>query len=209
MTTNAPLGRRERKKVERRSEILQCGAALFDEHGFDEVSVRSIADAADVSLRTLYNFFPTKLDILVAVNAQIIEQRMGEALEVLADPPASPAEGVYQLVEAQFRVLDTPDRDLILRLSVHGLSQGPTEGVGREYARLDGLSMDSFRQLMGIYAGRGALGEDADLEGLARFVFAAANGEFFLWVADPDQSVEVPLGHMRKHIALAFHMPAL
>jgi AcrR family transcriptional regulator len=203
MSVDADLGRRERKKLERRATILKCGAALFEQHGFDAVSAKSLAEAADVSLRTLYNFFPTKVDILVGVQAQVIEDRLVHALEELGDPPVSPAEGLYRLVEAHFRVYEALDRDLILRITLEGAVQGPLTGGGQDYARLDARSIARVRNLIQIYASRGRLGKDPDIDALARLIFSAANGEFFLWVADPEQAVEVPLGHIRTHIALA------
>lgn len=53
-------GRRERKKASTRKLIADTALPLFLERGFDAVSVREIADAADVSTTTLFNYFPVK-----------------------------------------------------------------------------------------------------------------------------------------------------
>ncbi|AGL17935.1 TetR/AcrR family transcriptional regulator [Actinoplanes sp. N902-109] len=53
-------GRRARKKAQTRKAIGDAALRLFLERGYDRVSVREIADAADVSLSTLFNYFPTK-----------------------------------------------------------------------------------------------------------------------------------------------------
>jgi AcrR family transcriptional regulator len=53
-------GRRERKKAQTRKAIGDAALRLFLERGYDQVSVREIADAADVSLSTLFNYYPTK-----------------------------------------------------------------------------------------------------------------------------------------------------
>jgi AcrR family transcriptional regulator len=53
-------GLRERKKRERRQAIAAQALRLFAERGFDHVTMRDVARAADVSEPTVYNYFPTK-----------------------------------------------------------------------------------------------------------------------------------------------------
>lgn len=57
-------GRRERKKAAVRTHISDTATALFLEHGFDEVSVSQIAEAADVARPTVFAHFPRKEDLL-------------------------------------------------------------------------------------------------------------------------------------------------
>lgn len=56
----APVGRRERKKAATRQAIADAALHLFLERGYDEVGIREIADAADVSTTTLFKHFPVK-----------------------------------------------------------------------------------------------------------------------------------------------------
>jgi AcrR family transcriptional regulator len=53
-------GRRERKKAATRASIVEAAQELFLERGFDAVSVREIADKADVSPTTVFAHFPQK-----------------------------------------------------------------------------------------------------------------------------------------------------
>jgi AcrR family transcriptional regulator len=53
-------GRRERKKATTRASILDAARELFLKHGFDAVTVREIADQADVSPTTVFAYFPQK-----------------------------------------------------------------------------------------------------------------------------------------------------
>ena len=54
------MGRRERKKAATRKVISDVATLMFLERGFDEVSIREIAEAADVSPTTVFAHFPQK-----------------------------------------------------------------------------------------------------------------------------------------------------
>jgi AcrR family transcriptional regulator len=58
------LGLRERKKQQTRQAIADAAKRLFLERGFDQVSVAEVARAADVSEQTVFNYFPTKEDLV-------------------------------------------------------------------------------------------------------------------------------------------------
>ncbi|MFE3766455.1 TetR/AcrR family transcriptional regulator [Streptomyces sp. NPDC059104] len=55
-----PVGRRERKKAATRRALADAALRLFLEHGYDQVGIRDIADAVDVSTTTLFKYFPVK-----------------------------------------------------------------------------------------------------------------------------------------------------
>jgi AcrR family transcriptional regulator len=66
--------RRERKKTAIRQNIVDTAIELFGRHGLDDVTVEHIADVADLGKGTLYNYFQTKEDIVVAYMVQKEEQ---------------------------------------------------------------------------------------------------------------------------------------
>ena len=70
-------GLRERKKQQTREAIAESARELFVERGFEAVRVAEIARAADVSEKTVFNYFPTKEDLvfwrLEAFEAEILQ----------------------------------------------------------------------------------------------------------------------------------------
>ncbi|MER5603592.1 TetR family transcriptional regulator [Streptomyces sp. NPDC002265] len=57
---------RERSKTRRREAILTAAYELFAERGFDAASIADIAEAAEVSPRTVTLYFPSKLELAMA-----------------------------------------------------------------------------------------------------------------------------------------------
>ena len=77
-TTELP-GRRERKKRATRDAIYIAARTLFMKKGFDAVTVAEIAEAADVSEKTVFNHFATKEDLALAGG----EERLAKTVEAL------------------------------------------------------------------------------------------------------------------------------
>jgi AcrR family transcriptional regulator len=85
------MGLREQKKVQTRQAIANSAMKLFATKGFDHVTVAEIARDADVSEKTVFNYFPTKEDIFF--------DEVPERLEALAETVRSRRPG-QSLVEA-------------------------------------------------------------------------------------------------------------
>ncbi|MBB4891274.1 AcrR family transcriptional regulator [Streptomyces olivoverticillatus] len=81
-------GLRERKKRQTRQHISDVATGLFLERGFDAVTIAEVAAAAEVSVNTVYNYFPAKEDLFL--------DREDDAIGWLASvvrgrPPGEPA----------------------------------------------------------------------------------------------------------------------
>ncbi|WP_215542928.1 TetR/AcrR family transcriptional regulator [Amycolatopsis sp. CA-230715] len=65
------IGRRERKKAQTRKALADAALELFLERGYDQVGVREVADAADVSVTTLFKYFPSKESLVFDLDEDI------------------------------------------------------------------------------------------------------------------------------------------
>ncbi len=97
------VGLRERKKEKTRQLIAETARRLFVERGFDGVSVVEIARAADVAEKTVYNYFPTKEDLVYSGMEAFEEKLLGAVRE---RRPGQSALGAFaEFMEATYGVL--------------------------------------------------------------------------------------------------------
>ncbi|WP_443051527.1 acyl-CoA-like ligand-binding transcription factor [Streptomyces sp. NBC_00234] len=85
------VGLRERKKEATRRAVHEATLRLTVEHGFDQVTVEAVADAAGISRRTFSNYFASKEDALLYGEEQQMEALVAAVRERPSDEPAWPA----------------------------------------------------------------------------------------------------------------------
>jgi AcrR family transcriptional regulator len=82
-------GLRERRRVKARHTIQERALDLFDERGFDAVTIEEIAAAAEVSPSSVYRYFGTKEGLLVADEFDSMSQEALDEILDLDDPVGS------------------------------------------------------------------------------------------------------------------------
>jgi AcrR family transcriptional regulator len=111
-----PPGRRERKKEQTRLRIAETARRLFRERGFDRVTVAEVAREADVAEQTVYNYFPTKED-LVYWRLESFEEGLLEAIRERVPGESIPAAFGRWLLEQRGMLADTPISDDLTAVS--------------------------------------------------------------------------------------------
>ena len=117
MSIEAPLPKepkRKRGKV-RVAALLDAGASLFAEKGYEAATMTEIALRARASIGSLYQFFPSKEVLAEALFNRYIE-RMAQVLEEIAAraPSLPPARLAQLLIESMLTL--RADRDVAMAL---------------------------------------------------------------------------------------------
>jgi AcrR family transcriptional regulator len=163
-------GRRSRRVERRRHEIISAAAEVFAEKGYAATTTREIADAADMAEGTLYNYFESKHEILLAV-AREAEGPMSRAL--LQAGTLESREAMIVLLERAFDVSEArlPFLRTLLSASWNDdsiLEEYKSARLGRVYGMLeqfvaDRIAAGAFRSIDPALGARMAIGMFAGL----------------------------------------------
>jgi AcrR family transcriptional regulator len=100
------LGKTRLSAPERRDVILQAGARLFAEHGFERASLDVIADASGISKRVIYDHFESKRHLHLTLLEHETE-RLLDHIRTRVAQATSVEESVYLGADAFFEFVET------------------------------------------------------------------------------------------------------
>ena len=175
-------GLRAKQKANRTERILAVAADLFRTQGYDAVRIEDIADAAEVSVGTFYNYFQTKGDVLVAIVSLEVEEVLVAGAAVVAKPPATVATALNSLVAVYF------DHSVIYlskemwRTAMALSILNPDTPFSRHYFDLDGLLRDQVCCLIKALQSFGTARKDVDAMALGEVLFNNLNMMFIEYV---------------------------
>jgi AcrR family transcriptional regulator len=167
-------GVRTRSQHQRRKRIIQAAAALASRGGVEAMQMRTVAERAGVALGTLYRYFPSKMDLVVAVVGEEIDllESSIERRPPSASAPAGRAVDVLmratrglmrepELADALIRSLimtevETPFGDRMAGLLVRVAGEGAgADGATEEQVALAGsLASVWVHELLEMLRGR-------------------------------------------------------
>ena len=85
----------------RRRRFIEATVEVLGEAGADRLTMDMVAQRADAATRTIYNYFPTRQDLLSAVQAELL-QAFRDTLQLEIPETGEPAERLRQFVAVLF-----------------------------------------------------------------------------------------------------------
>lgn len=195
-------GLRERHKADRTRRMQEAAAHLFREAGYDAARTEDIAAAADVSVGTLYNYFATKGDLLMAIVAMEVEEVLAAGAAVLENPPADPVEALDTLIGGYY------DHSLVYlskamwRTAMALSIEAPDTPFSQRYSALDRLLTDQVCNLVTALQRRGRLRADVSGRVVGEVLFNNLNQMFIEFVKSEVMAMETLRASVRQQTGL-------
>jgi AcrR family transcriptional regulator len=142
-TPPTQLGLRERKKQQTRETIARAALRLFAERGYEQTTLADIAQAADVSPRTIFAYYEGKEDILFRNEAS----SLGRLTELLDHRP--PGTTTVDAIRGFLGSLPPPDVQSVLRKKVIMNTPSLQLKVRAGHAKLEPLLTRSIARDLG------------------------------------------------------------
>jgi AcrR family transcriptional regulator len=160
--TRQTLPVRERKKAAQRELFLRVSLALFGSHGYDRVRLEDVAAAAKVSVATLYNYFNSKRELLIAL---LIKDRLDgfEAYEkAVKHPQADPCDGIANLLYTNIDIVRSPADKRLWRELLSAVATSH-DRERDSFARNHDTFKGYIARLLAHYVTTGALPDDTPM----------------------------------------------
>ena len=131
-----------------RARILETARDLFSEQGYQETRVADVCARADIALKTLFNHFPTKLDLLREIAHAGVEQLMFEIEDIRKAEIGTPerVHRFFDTVAAHITDAGPKNRELLVELVhlISGDAAERSEQVRRLHAAFSGIVEDGL-----------------------------------------------------------------
>ena len=184
-----PLGLRERQKADRLRRILDAASTRFRRLGYDATRIEDIAEEADVSVGTVYNYFGNKGDVLVAIVSLEVEEILDEGARLIADGPGDVAQAVEALIGFYYdHSLHYLSKEM-WRTAMALAIRSPDTPVSRRYTALDARLAGQVCALVESLQARGTVRNDLDAQAVGTLLFNNLNMMFVEFAKDEAQSL--------------------
>ncbi|AEI96291.1 MULTISPECIES: TetR/AcrR family transcriptional regulator [Roseobacter] len=184
-------GLREKQKADRERRILQAAVTKFRADGYRAVRIEDLAEMAEVSVGTVYNYYQTKGDILMATVTMEVEEVLEAGLAILADPPEAVGDALLALIFSYYdHSLKYLSKEM-WRSAMALAIEAPGTPNGRRYFEMDQRLAAQMSDLVAELQNRGSVRRDIDPGLVGILLFNNLNQMFLEFVTQDDMQLDV------------------
>lgn len=193
-------GLREHQKEMRKTAIVHAASALFKQIGYEASRIDAIAVASGLSVGTLYNYFETKADLLLAIVSMEVEEVLSSGETIVAEASGSAYHVLCELVENYY------DHSLyyltkeMWRSAVALSIQRPDTPFSKRYRALDAALNDQVVELIKRLQADDKIAAQIDAATLGEVIFIDLNALFVDFTINEDMTMIELREAFRRHL---------
>ena len=101
-----------------KQRVLACSFKMFAEHGIESVTMPDLAKASDIDRSSIYRYFPTKADLVIAISSNVWENITTQEYVLLRSLPYGCAlAGIMPMMSREQNTICRLTRNLALTVS--------------------------------------------------------------------------------------------
>ncbi len=189
--------KRELRKRELRSRIIEASMTLFAERGFTGTTIDDICENADVARRTLYSYFATKNDIIQSLCRSLVVDENINAIS-LATERHEDLRPRLQFLFARMRE-SMDDANPLQKALIEQLSSYPQADNETNTLLLDDLKQ-AYVELFSSASDMNGLSKTMGPELSAVVFIALVSALSINWIKDPDFPLNKNIQELEKYL---------
>jgi AcrR family transcriptional regulator len=158
----------------RRNEILQAAFDCFLEKGFHHTTMQDIYQATNLSPGAVYNYFPSKEDIVVAALEQVTDWTLSSLTSVISD---NPDESLVNIIRFWLSAIKQGDigKGISVQLEFYA-EAARNDGIRTAVLRNQATTHKKLIELIEQYQRAGAINPGLDPLSIARTIMGMVFG---------------------------------
>jgi len=195
------VGLRDRQKLERERRIVKAAEKLFARKGYGDVAMEDVAARAGLAVGTIYNYFPSKSALLLAIVRSETESLLARARKIIDDPPNDPVAAVSAFTEIFLEDVTRDDRRLWRELFGAAIAEPST--VGRRLFDGDAQLVTQLASLLDRYRSDGVVPSDVEPLPAATVLYSVCFTWMTVYLMNDAISAETVRNEIRRGVAIA------
>ncbi|MBS3817927.1 TetR/AcrR family transcriptional regulator [bacterium] len=183
-------GLREKKKKEREERIFTAAIQLFNRKGFSQTTMKDIAQMSRLGVGTLYNYFPSKNDLLLEIMEKKLDQMENESQNFIEKLLQSKDNGVSILkkfIDYYLNYFFMLNKDIWNEAFMAFFSSSSYIQRGM---RMDMRIISDLQNLLDKLQKKGLIASDVDTESASFIIYSTLAFQFMGFILFPDMKKE-------------------
>ena len=199
------IGLREQNKIEKRQCIRQAARELFSKHGYEETTLRQIAQRAHVGLGTLFNYAQDKRDLVFLICNEELAQVLDQALDAVEalPPDRTLVDRIVELYRRHYEYFSNDVAISRLALKEFGFISGGKQAEA--FYTTAWRLMHTVDTLVRKAQKEGEIESSEDAATVGHVIFLVISGAIRWWITSRFPEPSAGLAELRRLLELQFH----